>query len=373
MHILVDQDQLDHALSLVARLISAQNVMPILGGVQLTASHDVVTVQATDLFSVMTVRIPAEVHEAGTVVLPAETLANLVHRIPTTHIDIQADVATGKAIVRYGRNRTTIHGFGTDTLPEFPPMNGTDGAVLLPPGVLMTIAQQVVFATGRDESRPILKGVKVEVTPGQAVFVSTDGSRLSYRMVALPDYHGPLTSWVWPAKALIEVARLVGAEHPTQIQFSTGLVQITTDDTVLTSRVLEGEYPDYVQIIPQDYALHVEVDLNELRGSVERAALIAHQDMDYTLYIHHAPGLLTIEATAPTLGSIQEYVECQSGGPEMSLIFNATFFMDALKALTDDMVTIDFAGIQSPARIRSAQHPEFFHLILPLRQLAAAH
>lgn len=373
MHFLVDQDQLDHALTLVTRLISAQNVMPILGGVQLTASHDVVAVQATDLFSVMTVHIPADIDEEGIVVLPAETLANLVHRIPTARIDIQADAATGKAMVRYGRNRTTIHGFGTDTLPEFPPMPDTVNTLVLPPGSLMTIAQQLVFAIGRDESRPILKGIKVEVQPEQAVFVSTDGSRLSYRTITLPEYHGMTGQWVWPAKALMEAARLAGTEHPAQIRFASGFVQVTTEDTILVSRVLEGEYPEYVHIIPQDYVLHVDVELNELRGSIERAALIAREDQDYTLHIHHVPGLLTVEAVAPTVGSVQEYVECRSGGPEMSLIFNATFFMDALKALTDDMVTIDFAGIQSPARIRSAQHPEFFHLILPLRQLVAAH
>lgn len=237
----------------------------------------------------------------------------------------------------------------------------------------MTIAQQLVFAIGRDESRPILKGIKVEVLSGQATLVSTDSSRLSYRAVEVPDYLGNASQWVWPAKALMEAARLAGAEHPAQIRFAPGFVQITMEDTVLTSRVLEGEYPDYEQIIPQDYALHVEVDLNELRGSIERAALIARQDMDYTLHIHHVPGLLTVEAVAPTVGSVQEYVECHSEGPEMSLIFNATFFMEALKALTDDRVTIDFAGIQSPARIRSAQHPEFFHLILPLRQLVTTH
>lgn len=369
MQFTVDQNQLAQALSMVIRLVQQQNTMAVLGGVQLTASDSGLDVQTTDLFSVMTVKVRAHVIEPGTIVLPASTFNDLIHRLPTATVDVQVDPHSGKAVLKYGRNRATIHGFGNDQLPEFPTFGEGVVSVTLPAGTLTSFARQIIFACSKEESRPILKGIHIELGSGKIVLVSTDGSRLSHAWAALPDYRGPEMRLVLPAKILAEASRLDSSGQPIVVTFRDGFVQFATQDTMLTSRVLDGDYPDYQRVIPQDYQVQIRVPTADLRGSVERAHLIASKDRSNAVKFNHQIGLLQMTASAAEVGQAQEILECDSQGSEMEIMFNSTFIIDALKSFSGEEVMIEFSGVQSPARIRDAANSQYFHILLPLRQL----
>lgn len=370
MRFSTDQFQLSKALDTVSRLVSAQNTMPILGGIQLTATPQGLTVTTTDLFSCMTVTVPAYVTEPGTVVLPASTLRDLVHRIPTATVDIHADPATGKAIIRYGPSRITIHGFGTEQLPAFPDLPPETAVVTLDPQVLAQIVQHTVFACApSSDSRPILQGVQMVLEPGQVTFVATDGSRLSVARRPMPQYTGAPVRTVIPEKVMKEGAKLGTGTHPVTITLASGFVQWTSEGTVLQSRVIDGEFPDYSRAVPEEYLVQIHFPVADLKGSVERAQLIASRERSNAIMLRHQTGTLQIEATAADLGQALESLDCASEGPEMSVLFNATFVLDALKSLQGDDGVMEWSGVQSAARIRTVADPTYFHVVLPLRQL----
>ncbi len=369
MHFTASQDQLARALSQVGRIIQTQNSMPILGGIQLIATENTVQLQTTDLFSLITAEIPAMVTQPGYVVLPASTFSELIHRLPTATVDIESEPGTGKTLIKYGRSRATIHGFGVERIPEFPGIESTSVPAVIPPGVLADLSRQILFSCSKEESRPILKGIHTELGAGKLVMVSTDGSRLSHAWVALPDYRGPEIKIILPAKVLLEGSRLSGGQQPVSMSFAPGFVRLATDDVTLVSRLLDGEYPEYQRVIPQSYPVHIRISLSELRGSMERAHLIASKDRSNSVRLAHSVGGLQISASAAEIGKAEEELECDSQGPEMEVLFNSTFILDALKSLTGDDLIMELSGVQSPAKISDADNPQYFHILLPLRQL----
>ncbi len=369
MHFSADQNQLAKALTNASHLVQSQNTNPILSGIQINTTENGITVESTDLFNKISIHLPAYVTEPGSVVLPASTFTDLIHRIPTATVDLQSDSISGKTVIKYGRSRTTIHGFGSERLPQFPALGDESTTVTLPPGILSTFARQTLFACSKEESRPVLKGLSLELGEGKMLLVSTDGSRLSHSWAALPDYRGPHTKLVLPAKVLSEASRLGSSVQPITMTSTAGFVQFSSEGTVLQSRLLDGEYPEYQRVIPQDYPVQIRLSITELRGSVERAQLIASKDRSNAIRMIHQIDVLQLEASAAEVGQALEQLECHSKGPEMDILFNATFILDALKSFISDEVLIEFSGIQSAARFREADNSQYFHIVLPLRQL----
>lgn len=365
----VEQDTLDKALAMVSRVIQPQTALAVLAGIQLDAHDDHITLTATDLFTWLQVTINAQVTRPGTTVLPARILPELVHRIAPGSISIDLSADGTKATVRYGRNYTTIYSYGAERLPECPRLTDATTPFTLDPAEFPRLARQLIFACAKDEARPILKGIAVTLEPGAVHWTASDGSRLSHRTMPLPDYHGPSQQVVMPAKALAEAARVGDHAKAAQVTISSRLIQITIGPLTIVSRLLDGQYPGFQRVMPQDYAIQGYTDLTSLRGAIERANLLASQDRSPAVRLRHHAGQLDILAAAAELGQATESLEFVGDGPDMELLFNPSFLLDALRSLDGSEVWLEFSGIQSPLRIRSADDAQYFHIVLPLRQL----
>ncbi len=368
MHFYVAQDQLAKALSGISRIIMPQNNKPILAGIQLEAYDQSLLLTATDLFTTLKSEISVEVKTPGEVVLPASLLSDLVQRIPTATIEIETDGATGKTAIKYGRNRTFLHGVSTERLPEFPGLEGTRETIQIGPGLLPRLSRQLLFACAKDETRPILKGVSVQLNSGRLMWAATDGSRLSYTWIPVPEFRGDSRDCVVPAKMLAESARLNTTEEA-QVTIASNIIEIRTPSSVIMSRLLDGQYPEYQRVIPQDYVVQGRIQVSELRGALERANLLAVRDRVSSVRIRHQVGQLEISASAAEFGQAFESLDFDSHGPDLDLLFNPHYFLDALKSLEGDEAILEFSGLQSPVRVRDTENAQYSHIILPLRQL----
>ncbi|MCY0885150.1 MAG: DNA polymerase III subunit beta [Firmicutes bacterium] len=368
MHFTAEQEALTRALGQVARVVAAQNTLPVLAGIQLQAEGDTLRVSATDLTTLLEAEIPVEVREPGVVVIPAATLHDLVHRIPTPAVEFHQADPQGPVTVRYGRNRATLHGFGAERLPAFPVPEGEPKALSLPPTAWAQAPQQLLFACARDDSRPILKGVSLTLGEGRAVLAATDGSRLSQSWFPAPEQLGAPVRAVLPARTVAELARLSAGYERLEVLVTDNLVLARVPGLTLTSRLLDGTFPDYERVIPREYLVTVRVPLADLRGAVERVHVITGRDHTASLRLHHQPGLLEVSASSPEYGQAFEEVECQSEGEAMDILFNPAYFLEALKSLDDGEAMLEFAGIHAAARFRSSAAPGYFHILLPLRQ-----
>lgn len=368
MHIYATQDQIAKALSTVSRVIMAQNNMPILAGIQLEARDNLLTVTATDLFTTLQSDVTVEVAEPGYVVLPASLLTELMQRIPTATLELASEDSSGKIVIKYGKNRATLHGFGPERLPEFQALEGPQDTLTIGPGTFSRLARELLFACAKDETRPILRGVSLALDAGRLIFATTDGTRLSHTWVAVPEYRGEPKSCVIPAKIIAEAARL-NAVDDAELTIGTNLVRIRTGSSVIVSRLLDGQYPDYQRVIPQEFLVQGRIRVSDFRGALERANLIAARDRTSSVRIRHQVGQLDISASAQEFGQTFESVEFDSHGQELDLLFNPVYLLDALKSLEGEEAVLEFSGIQSPLRIRDTENAQYSHVVLPLRQL----
>ncbi|AUW92574.1 DNA polymerase III subunit beta [Sulfobacillus thermotolerans] len=368
MHFSAAQDLTTRALQQVGRVIQPQNTMAVLAGIQLQAENGRLLLSATDLSSHIAAEIPCDVQEPGSVVLPGSTLTELIQRLPTATFDLTSDPNTGRSTIRYGRNKAIINGYGQELLPTFPMLEDTQARLELPTGTLGTLSRQLLFAVSREDSRPILKGVYVKLGTGRLVFVSTDGTRLSHSWLPIPDYRGPQKEVVLPHKFFSEGARL-NQNNPVTLTLGTGLVELTAPGTTFTTRLLEGQFPDYDRVIPQEFIAECRVSIADLRGSLERVNLLAAKDHSTPVAVHLEDGTIDLSTQTADIGQAQETVEAQTHGQALDILFNPTYILDALKALEGDEALLQFSGIQSPAKIMDAEGAQYFHVLLPLRQM----
>lgn len=366
MKLIVDQEHFDRALASVARVIAPQVTMPILGGIQITARANAVTVTATDLFLTATATVPAEVTEPGTVVLPAALLTDLVHRIPTSQVAVTTDAAQ-KATIRYGSNYASLLSFGTEVLPEFDAQGENPVTWTLSAETLGTVARQLLYACGKDDTRPLLRGVALNWADGRAEAATTDGNRLS--LTQLPLVATAKRAVIMPAKALAEAARL-NADADVMVTLGQNFVRVATDAQTVTARLLDGTYPDVQRVIPRDYEAEAVVNLDVIRGAVERIYLLATLDRAGAIRVQLHPDHVVLSATAAEFGQAEETVPCTTSGAALDLSFNPHYLLDALKSFAGETVCLAFAGAQAPLQLQDPDTPGYAHYLLPLRQLS---
>lgn len=368
MHIYATQDQLAKAVSTVSRVIQPQNNMAVLAGIQLDARDNHLTLSATDLVTLLQVDIPVEVTTAGSMVLPATLFTELVQRIPTATLELDVEPTSGKTIVKYGKNRATLHSFGNERLPAFQNMEGPLDTVTIGAGVFQRLARELLFSCAKDETRPILRGVSLTLDAGRLVLATTDGTRLSHTWIAVPEYRGETRECVVPAKLIAEAARVTATEDA-DLTIGSNLIQVKTPHTITVSRLLDGQYPDYQRVIPQQFVVQGRVRVSDFRGALERANLIAQRERISSVRIRHQVGQLDISASAQEFGQTYEAIEFDSHGQELDLIFNPTYLLDALKSFEGEEAVLEFSGVQSPLRLRDTDNAQYSHVVLPLRQL----
>lgn len=364
MHAIVDQDPFSQALQQASRIVNPQNTLPVLGGVTLQAQSDgTLVVSSTDLTTGLSVRINADVQTPGKLTVPARTITDLIRRIPPVAIELTEH--DHRLQVRYRKNRATLQTFGGDTLPEFPPFDGP--TLSLPADTFQRISREIVFACSHDETRGVLRGVGLTVDHGRLVLEGTDGSRFSHTVIPVPDGVQDPTTLVIPPKAINEAARLE-IEAPLQLTLGTTMIRIQHAHATLSSRLLEGAYPDLSHAVPEEYVADCLIATNDFRGALERVQTITAKNHLSTVRIRHLPGEgLELSSSSQEVGNAIELVDCESHGAELDLLFNPQYLIEALKAMHDDFVIFELSGPQSSACLRNAEDANFFHIVLPMR------
>lgn len=368
MELVVEQPLFARALQTAARVVNPQNTLPALSGILLSLHGSELTITATDMVSEVRTTLPVRGEDDGDIILPANTLTELVARVPAAELRLLADVMGTRATVSWGRSRIDLQGFRPEDRPTFPALERPLFRFTLPPGSLPRIARQTLFACAKDDTRPILKGVYMSLTEGKLIWVSTDGTRLSHSWVPLPELADSAASAVVSGRALQEAARLAGLE-PVIVEGDTRLVRFTTEQGTMTTVVLEGRYPDYERVLPPSYVTALRASSALVKGAVDRAALLAHRDRSASIRVRYAGGQLEVSTEAAEIGQAYEALDVAGEGREIDLSFSPTLLVEALKSVESEEIVLEFAGPQMPARVSEADNPYYFHIVLPLRQL----
>ncbi len=366
MKISLERDVLFAQLQTVSRVASTRSAIQALSGVQLAAQSSGCELRATDMDVGLRVPLEAEVAREGTVVLPARLIVDVVRSLPGEHVSLELRSAEQDIELKAGNATFHIRTLRGDDFPPFPEPD-PDSAVELPADAFVSTALKVAGSASRDETRPVLTGILVSASDRELRMVATDSYRLSVKETIL---EAPLTSGFEvnvPARALQELGRLVGHHEGETLSVSVRQNQVlfTLGRVILSSRLIDGQFPNYRQLLPETFEHELRLAGPELTEVVRRISLLAQKNAP--LRLAFAEGELTVSAQTPDVGEASESLPVAFTGEALEIGFNPEFLRAGLEAVAEGDVLLKLISPLRPGLIEAGDESRFRYLIMPIR------
>ena len=365
MKVQVTQENLAAALNSISRIAGRNTSLPILSNILLKTVKNRLFIAATNLEIAITEYIGAKVVAEGDITVPARLLADFVSNLPSGNIELAVD-GTSLSVIEENYS-STIHGMASGDFPAIPDVK-TDQFIDVDSGKLKEAIAQVSGAASSDETRPVLTGVVVKVTDDKLKLAATDSYRLAEKKISLAKKHEP-RSVIVPARSLQELQRLIGNEKTVQVYIEEDQVKFVSGDRELTSRLIEGNYPDYEQLVPSETATSFTVDREELMRITKISSLFARDAAgSVTLATNKTEGKVRLSSVAAQVGDNTSSIDVGDLNNDDQVTFNARYLIDALNALPAAKITFGFSGKLAPCVLRPIQKDmDDLYLIMPLR------
>lgn len=367
-----NRDHFANGLAQVLNVVGSKATMPILSNVLIEAEKDRLSLTTTNLDLGIRCRIKAEVKETGAVTLPVRRLASIVKELP--NLDVTVDASPNHQVkLTSGGSTFRIMGIGREEFPPLPEF-GDEKAYTLEQSELSAMLRNVSYAQSTDETRYILNGVYFNFRDGKLSLVATDGRRLALTSKDMPIPETSAGAIILPAKTVAELTRLLDKGEKVKINFSDRrcAFQIAADNdtgglvdsTYLYSKVVEGNYPNYHQVIPKETHQRIKLERELFLQCVHRAALVCSEKAN-SVRIKLSSNLLEISAQSPDFGEAHESMAINYSGPDLQVAFNPAFLLDPLRALTKDEVFFELKDEVSPGVFKTLE--SFICVIMPVR------
>jgi DNA polymerase III subunit beta len=366
MKFTITRERLQEGLLAVANAVPTKTTLPVLSNILVEAVQDGIRLSGTDLDIAVSTVVPAEVDTEGAVTLPARKLVEIVRELPSAAIRITSS-GEQRVMLECGRARFKLLGIPRDEFPTFPPVR-FEGAWTVTSADLQKLIGHVAFAASTEESRPILNGVLWELRKEQMRMVATNGHRLARMDVAVGG--GKQSGdFIVPPKALDQVRRLFGAGDEIEIARSENHIGFRRDQTYVYTRLIEGPYPNYEQVIPRDNDRVAVVDKQAFASSLRRVGVVA-SDQTHRVRLAFSGGALRFTVSTPDLGEANDEMAVTYEGEPMEIGFNANYLLEILKYMPTDEVRITMKAPERAATVEPAGWDDpasYLCLVMPLR------
>jgi DNA polymerase III subunit beta len=367
------QDQLSQALRVAGRAVAARSPLPITANVLVATEGSRLKVSATNLEIAITTWVDATVATEGGITLPARLLSEFVDTLPAEPVELTVKEGSHSAHVRSGRFEATIRGMSADDFPVIPTA-GEEAAATVEAQQLRDMLDQVVFAAAMDDTRPVLTGVLATFSGDQITLTATNGFRLATRAGELTSAAAGDFSIIIPAKTLNELARILpDGESPVQIAVTPNRNQVVfrTEDLHVVSRLVEGTYPNYRQIIPSKFSTKVVVSTEELMKATKIASFFSRDNSNIiTLEVQPGGeagvGSVVVSGAAAELGEDRGELDAVVNGGETRISFNSRYVSDVLGVLHADQVGLELTGPNSAAVFKPIDAADYTHVVMPM-------
>jgi DNA polymerase-3 subunit beta len=365
MELSVTQENLSKALSTVSRVASSKTQLPILGNILLKTDRTRLLIAATNLEIATTEYIGAKVIKPGSVTVPARLIAEFISNLPNGQIELK--VNGNNLAIKSGRYKSVINGAIADDFPELPSVkekqaikytiNTTD---------FKQAVSQTVITSSNDTTRPVLTGVYWHSHEGRLILAATDGYRLSER--ELSDTTSDLSAII-PSQTLQEVLRNITEEtEEVDILFDDIQVEFKVNNTEIISRLIDGNFPDYRQLIPKKNTTNIKIDKAEFTRVVKIAGLFARESGgSITISAKDAKNNISIHSVASQLGENTSEATAEVSG-EGQITLNSRYLQEALSVIECNEILFSFSGKLSPCILKSSEkNTNYYHIIMPLK------
>jgi DNA polymerase-3 subunit beta len=363
MEVHLDRDAFLKGLQMVQNIVELRQTMPILANVLLEADEASVRVTATDLEIASRVSIPARVVSAGVITLAARKLAEIVKELPAATLTIKVQENAWVSLRCGGANYKLV-GLSPDDFPRI--VSGEiPGWVRMDAAALRAMLAQTSFAISHDESRYALNGVLFALEGKEVRLVATDGHRLALATRILPET-ASIGAAIVPRKAVQEVSRVLGAGEEVEFTLAENQFVLRMPNFLLTARVIEGQFPNYEQVLPKGHPRRLTIHRQSLIATLRRVSVMA-EERTKPVKLVLTPGSLKITAYNPELGEAEESIEVGYSGEEITIGFNSRYLLDALAPLDADQIVFELKDGLSPGVIKSFEEEGYLCVIMPMR------
>lgn len=365
MRVSVTQENLSRALHAVGRIAGGRTTLPILANVLLTTDNTQLKLSATNLEVGIIQHISAKIDEAGSITIPARLLGDYIASLPPTNITLSTK--EHKLHLEAERFNSTINGIAADEFPSIPEVKSTH-TLTFDGGSFKQALQRCLFAASSDDTRPILTAILLHVVKGALYVVATDSYRLSEQQLDNPKSETlDDITLLLPARSLSELVRILGDGDTLELSWDEAQAELRFGDSTLISRLIEGTYPNYRDLIPKSSEATFETSREELLSITKVASLFARESAGgITLSVDEAAQTIHVRSIASQIGDNTSVAQAEvKGGGEVTI--NSRYLIDALGAMTSDKVSFGFSGKVSPCLLQPVSTPGQLHVIMPLR------
>jgi len=366
MNLTITKEQIIAGLQAVQNVVSTRTTLPILSNVLLRAEGSHLEFTATDLDVTVACKVEAKVSKPGATTLPVKKLFGIVREL---HGEIEIEVdEKNVASIRSGSSFFKIHGLAADEFPPLPKFKD-DQKIAQPQENIRAMIRKTSFAVSTDESRYVLNGIFMSLKDGKMTLVATDGRRLALVDEEVDIAEKSAGEFIVPAKAINELNRLLQDKGEVEIKFgenqaSFALKNETGFSVLLITKLIEGNYPNYRQVIPGEAKERIAVAREELMQALRRAEIMTSEKAN-SVKLAFGKNVLTITANSPEVGEARETMAINYKGKELAIAFNPRYLIDPLNALTEDEVFIELIDELSPGVIKI--NGPFLYVVMPMR------
>lgn len=366
MEFFCSQEDLLSAILITQRGISSKTTIPVLSGILLSLNGNLLTVKATDLEMAIEYNMDVKGIEDGEVILQAKIFGDIIKKLPKGEIHFSS--TEDKVIYLKSKSvNIQLTGQNSSEFPEFPKIPD-EKSVSISESIFKSMLKQTLISIATEEIRPVLTGVLFEMKNNTFNLVATDGHRLSYRIGILENNIQMESKTVVPGKAVNELQRILVEDNEKNVDIYIGknIIFFVLDNITFSTRVIEGKYPPYEQIIPKDHKTKIKVNSKDLLNAIERAELLS-RDGTRSMVKFNIQDKLNIKSNNPNLGSSDENIIIDKEGEDLTISFNAKLITDCLKIIDSPDVNMEFSGAFNPCVIKPSIGDNFLYLVLPIR------
>lgn len=370
MKFTITRHNLHTGLAAVSASIPAKTTLPVLSNILFHVSEHGVRMSGTDLDVAVRVAVAAEIEEPGALTAPGRKLQEIARELPDEPVVVSS---RGDQIeLRCGRSHFRLNGLPVEEFPSMPEVPFESGWKVRG-GDLHALIHHTSFAVSTEESRPILNGVLWELREGEMRMVATNGHRLAKMTVKAASSGAPTTHFIVPPGALHHVQRLFGAEDEIEVATTGNYLGFRGVTTEVYTRLIEGTYPNYEQVIPRDNDKIAVVEKSAFESALRRMAVVA-SDQTHRVRLSFGGNRVELNVLTPDLGEGHDELELQYEGDPLEIGFNATYLLEILRYMPADEVRLSFKGPEraatmQPVGVDDGEGREYLYLVMPLRLL----
>lgn len=359
-----DKSLLAAAIEGVSRAITNRSAIPVLEGIYLKAEGFNLTLTGYDMEMGITTTIECNVLVPGEIVLDAKLMGSMVSRMPTGTVRVELD-DNGQTKISGGVAEFEIPAMNTSDYPSLP-NPGAENTMTIPCAMMREMIEKTIYAVSVDDKKPAHTGELFVIEPGSLTIVALDGYRLAIIQRDVECKRD--IRIIIPAKTLQELSKVMGGpEDPVKIDANRRYVVFTTNGYTLVSRLIEGEFLNYQNVLPQGFRTRVTVDCKTFISTIERASLIITERLKNPLRINFAPGKVTVRCQTNLGRVVDEFAPESMEGDEVEIGFNNRYLLDALRFSKQEQMVIEISGPLSPVKLLPVDGKDYIYLVLPVR------